>query len=206
MNLAVRDIRHHLGRFAFTSVGISLLLMIVMGMGGIYRGLIQEATLLVDRIGADLWVVQGGTRGPFAEVSRLAGNLENRVRAVWGRDCAPLRLPHHPAGASGGALAHGGPGSLLAGGAGGMAPVDRRPTVADGSLRDDRGPFAWAAYRGTCETRQGRLSSGRFDARVGRLWRRGRTSRSIRPSSRRSCWWRVRWTRHGASWGCSASC
>jgi hypothetical protein len=45
--------------------------MIVMGMGGIYRGLIFEATLLVDEVGADLWVVQGSTRGPFAEVSRI---------------------------------------------------------------------------------------------------------------------------------------
>ena len=44
MNLAVRDIRHNLGRFVFTTVGIGLLLMIVMGMGGIYRGLIFEAT------------------------------------------------------------------------------------------------------------------------------------------------------------------
>ena len=66
MNLAVRDIRHNAGRFAFTTVGIGMLLMIVMGMGGIYRGLIHEATLLVDRVGADLWIVQGRTRGPFA--------------------------------------------------------------------------------------------------------------------------------------------
>jgi putative ABC transport system permease protein len=84
MNLAVRDIRHNAGRFAFTSVGIGLLLMIVMGMGGIYRGLIHEATLLVDRVGADLWIVQGSTRGPFAEVSRIPANLEDRVRAVPG--------------------------------------------------------------------------------------------------------------------------
>ncbi len=84
MNLAVRDIRHNAGRFVFTTVGIGLLLMVVMGMGGIYRGLIHEATLLVNRIGADLWVVQGSTRGPFAEVSRLPGNLEDRVRAVPG--------------------------------------------------------------------------------------------------------------------------
>ena len=74
MNLAVRDIRHNAGRFAFTSVGIGLLLMIVMGMGGIYRGLIHEATLLVDRVGADLWIVQGSTRGPFAEISRIPAN------------------------------------------------------------------------------------------------------------------------------------
>ena len=84
MNLAVRDIRHNLGRFALTTVGIGLLLMIVMGMGGIYRGLIYEATLLVDLVGADLWVVQGSTRGPFAEVSRIPANLEDRVRAVPG--------------------------------------------------------------------------------------------------------------------------
>ena len=82
MNLAIRDIRHNAGRFAFTSVGIGLLLMIVMGMGGIYRGLIHEATLLVDRVGADLWIVQGSTRGPFAEISRIPANLEDRVRAV----------------------------------------------------------------------------------------------------------------------------
>lgn len=84
MNLAVRDIRHQAGRFLFTTVGIGLLLMIVMGMGGIYRGLIHEATLLIDRIGADLWIVQGNTRGPFAEVSRLPASLEDRVRAVPG--------------------------------------------------------------------------------------------------------------------------
>jgi len=84
MNLAIKDIRHNFGRFALTTVGIGLLLMIVMGMGGIYRGLIWEATLLVDNIGADLWVVQGSTRGPFAEISRVPANLEDRVRAVPG--------------------------------------------------------------------------------------------------------------------------
>jgi putative ABC transport system permease protein len=84
MNLAVRDVRHNAGRFAFTSVGIGLLLMIVMGMGGIYRGLIHEATLLVERVGADLWIVQGSTRGPFAEISRIPATLEDRVRAVPG--------------------------------------------------------------------------------------------------------------------------
>lgn len=84
MNLAIRDIRHNRARFALTTLGIGLLLMIVMGMGGIYRGLIAEATLLVDRIGADLWLVQASTRGPFAEISRVAGKLEDRARAVPG--------------------------------------------------------------------------------------------------------------------------
>lgn len=94
MNLAVRDIRHNVGRFALTTVGIGLLLMIVMGMGGIYRGLIHEATLLVDQIGADFWVVQGSTRGPFAEVSRIAANLEDRVRSVPGVASARRFVSH----------------------------------------------------------------------------------------------------------------
>jgi len=84
MNLAVKDIRHNLGRFALTALGIGMLLMIVMGMGGIYRGIIEDATLLVDKAGADLWVVQRGTRGPFAEVSRLPPNLVDRVAAIAG--------------------------------------------------------------------------------------------------------------------------
>lgn len=94
MNLAVRDIRHNAGRFVFTTVGIGLLLMIVMGMGGIYRGLIHEATLLVDRVGADLWVVQGSTRGPFAEISRISASLEGRVRAVPGVAAARRFVSH----------------------------------------------------------------------------------------------------------------
>lgn len=84
MNLALKDIRHNLGRFILTTVGVGLLLMIVMGMGGIYRGVIEDATLLIDRVGADLWVVQRNTRGPFAEISRVPSSLVHRVQAVPG--------------------------------------------------------------------------------------------------------------------------
>jgi putative ABC transport system permease protein len=88
MNLALKDIQHNLGRFALTVVGIGMLLMIVMGMAGIYRGLIEDATLLVERIGADMWIVQRDTRGPFAEVSRVPKTLVYRALAVPGVDSA----------------------------------------------------------------------------------------------------------------------
>src|SRR4030065_782671 len=88
MNLATKDIRHNLGRFALTVFGCGKFLMIVMGMGGIYRGLVEDATLLVERIGADLWVVQRDTRGPFAEVSRVPSTLVYRVLAVPGGESA----------------------------------------------------------------------------------------------------------------------
>jgi putative ABC transport system permease protein len=44
MNLAAKDLKHNLGRFLLTCVGLSLLLCIVLAMVGIYRGLIVEAT------------------------------------------------------------------------------------------------------------------------------------------------------------------
>ena len=88
MNLATKDIRHNLGRFALTTVGIGMLLMIVMGMCGIYRGIVEDATLLIDRVGADLWIVQRNTRGPFAEVSRVPPNLVHRALAVPGVETA----------------------------------------------------------------------------------------------------------------------
>lgn len=84
MNLAIKDIAYNLGRFVLTAVGIGMLLMVVMGMGGIYRGVVEDATLLIDRLDADLWVVQRGTRGPFAEISRVPETLTDRVLAVPG--------------------------------------------------------------------------------------------------------------------------
>jgi putative ABC transport system permease protein len=84
MNLALKDIRHNRGRFFLTAFGIGMLLMIVMGMSGIYRGLIEDATLLIDALGADLWVAQRDTRGPFAELSRVPADLAYRVAAVPG--------------------------------------------------------------------------------------------------------------------------
>jgi len=84
VNLAVKDIKHNLGRFTLTAVGIGMLLMVVMGMGGIYRGIIEDATLLIDKIGADIWVVQQSTRGPFAEISRIPQNISDRTLAIPG--------------------------------------------------------------------------------------------------------------------------
>ena len=84
MNLAVRDIRHKLGRFLLTCVGLSLLLGVVLSMIGIYRGLVDDALSLVRAPAADLWVVESGTRGPFAEASRMPGDTREMVARVPG--------------------------------------------------------------------------------------------------------------------------
>jgi len=94
VNLAARDIQHDIKRFLLTAVGLGLLLTIVLGMTGIYNGIIVDATALPDSMEADLWVVQRDTRGPFAELSRLPADLEERARAVPGVALARSYVAH----------------------------------------------------------------------------------------------------------------
>lgn len=84
MNLAWRDIRHKLGRFILTCLGLSLLLAVVVTMAGIYRGQTGDALALARAIGADLWVVEAGTIGPFAESSRVPGDTREMVARIHG--------------------------------------------------------------------------------------------------------------------------
>jgi len=84
VNLALKDIHHNLGRFLLTCLGLSLLLGIVLAMVGIYRGLVVESLGLVRAAGAQVWVVEGDTRGPFAEASRLPGDTRAVIAAQWG--------------------------------------------------------------------------------------------------------------------------
>jgi putative ABC transport system permease protein len=91
MNLAVRDVRYRRGRFLLTALGLGLLMTTVMAMGGIYRGLVVEALSIVQASGADLWVVQKDTNGPFAETSRVPDDLYRVIRAVPGvREASPI--------------------------------------------------------------------------------------------------------------------
>jgi len=84
MNLALRDIRYHRGRFILTSIGLGLLLGVVMSMGGIYRGLFADALTTLKATGADIWVVQQDTNGPFAESSRIPEDIKYRIALVPG--------------------------------------------------------------------------------------------------------------------------
>jgi putative ABC transport system permease protein len=93
VNLALRDVRYRLGRFLLTAFGLGLLLATVMAMGGIYQGLVVEALSIVRASGADLWVVQKDTNGPFAETSRVPDDLSRVIRAVPGvAEASPIAL------------------------------------------------------------------------------------------------------------------
>ena len=84
MNLAYRDIKHNLLRFVLTCVGLSLLLGVVIMITGVYRGLIDDALRQARAANADLWVVEAGTNGPFAEASRIPQDTRDLVARVYG--------------------------------------------------------------------------------------------------------------------------
>ena len=84
MNLGLKDVRHNFGRFIMTAAGVAFLATASIGMIGLYRGIVADALLVIDRIGADLWVVQGGRSGPFSETSAIASDMDRRVEGVEG--------------------------------------------------------------------------------------------------------------------------
>lgn len=84
MNLALRDIRHNLGRFLLTCLGLSLLLGVVMSMIGIYRGLVADALGIARAPAAAIWVVEAKSRGPFAEASRIPGDTREAIARIAG--------------------------------------------------------------------------------------------------------------------------
>lgn len=84
MNLAYRDVRHNLFRFLLTCVGLSLLMAVVLSMIGIYTGLVIDALTISRAPATDLWVVEAGTRGPFAEASRIPGDTREAIERLHG--------------------------------------------------------------------------------------------------------------------------
>lgn len=84
ISLAGRDIMHSWGKFVFTGMGLGLLIGITLSMAGIYRGMVDDAKVLLDNSGADLWVVQKDTLGPYAESSSIYDDTWRSIRAMPG--------------------------------------------------------------------------------------------------------------------------
>jgi putative ABC transport system permease protein len=84
MNIAWLDLRHHMLRFVLTAVGLGLLFTAMIGMVGLYRGVVYEALAIIRSIGADIWITQGGRAGPFAEETEISAALERRALGVPG--------------------------------------------------------------------------------------------------------------------------
>ena len=81
ISLAGRDILHSWSKFVLTGIGLGLLIGVTLTMAGVYRGMVDDARALLNNSGADLWVVQQDTQGPYAESSNLR---DDGVRSVLG--------------------------------------------------------------------------------------------------------------------------
>ena len=84
INLAGRDILHSWGKFAFTGIGLGLLIGATLTMAGVYRGMVDDARALLDNSGADLWVVQQDTLGPYAESSSVHDDVWRSIAGMEG--------------------------------------------------------------------------------------------------------------------------
>jgi putative ABC transport system permease protein len=84
INLASRDVLHGWGKFLFTGIGLGLLIGVTLSMAGIYRGMVEDAQVLIDNSGADLWVVQQGTLGPYAEPSNIRDDVWRGIAGLPG--------------------------------------------------------------------------------------------------------------------------
>jgi putative ABC transport system permease protein len=84
ISLAGRDIMHAWGKFVFTGMGLGLLIGITLSMAGIYRGMVDDAKVLLDNSSADLWVVQKDTLGPYAEPSSIYDDTWRSIRSMPG--------------------------------------------------------------------------------------------------------------------------
>ena len=84
ISLAGRDILHAWGKFVLTGIGLGLLIGVTLTMAGVYRGMVDDARALLDNSGADLWVVQQDTQGPYAEASSLRDDVVRSVRGLAG--------------------------------------------------------------------------------------------------------------------------
>ena len=84
ISLAGRDILHAWEKFVFTGIGLGLLIGVTLVMAGVYRGMVDDGKALLDNSGADLWVVQKDTLGPYAEPSSLNDDVYRTVLAMPG--------------------------------------------------------------------------------------------------------------------------
>jgi putative ABC transport system permease protein len=84
INLAGRDILHGWGKFVFTGIGLGLLIGVTLTMAGVYRGMVDDAEVMIDNAGADLWVVQQDTLGPYAEPSSVRDDVVRDLQGISG--------------------------------------------------------------------------------------------------------------------------
>lgn len=84
ISLAGRDILHSWPKFVLTGFGLGLLIGVTLTMAGVYRGMVDDAKVLMHNSGAALWVVQKDTLGPYAESSSIRDDVYRSMLGLAG--------------------------------------------------------------------------------------------------------------------------
>jgi len=84
ISLAGRDILHSWSKFVLTGLGLGLLIGVTFTMAGVFRGMVDDARVLLSNSGADLWVVQKDTLGPYAESSSIPDDVYRGILGLPG--------------------------------------------------------------------------------------------------------------------------
>ncbi|VAX13054.1 ABC transporter, permease protein [hydrothermal vent metagenome] len=84
ISLAYRDVSNSFGRYLLTGIGLGLLIGVTLTMAGVLRGMVDDGKALLRSAGADIWVVQQNTLGPFAEPSSLPDDIYRGILAIEG--------------------------------------------------------------------------------------------------------------------------
>ena len=84
ISLAYRDVSNSFGRYLLTGIGLGLLIGVTLTMAGVFRGMVDDGKALLRSAGADIWVVQQNTLGPFAEPSSLPDDIYRGILALEG--------------------------------------------------------------------------------------------------------------------------
>ncbi len=141
--LAVRDLVWRRRRFAIAVLATALVFAITLLLSGFYAAVNNEPNRIVKLVGADRWVVQAGTSGPFTTTRLVPANVVEAVAATPGVTHAEGLVVGHAA-----ASVHGSPRdfNVLGIELGGMIQphvVSGNPLAADGqAVVDNRLPAA----------------------------------------------------------------
>lgn len=84
ISLAGRDIVHSWSKYVLTGIGLGLLIGVTLSMAGIFRGMVDDAQVLLRNSQADIWVVQKDTQGPYAESSSLPDDVYRGILGLPG--------------------------------------------------------------------------------------------------------------------------
>jgi putative ABC transport system permease protein len=84
MNLALKDIGYHRFKFFGAVVGVSLMIMMVLVIGGVTRGMFEDSSDIITATDADLWVVEKHRQGPFVENSAIPEDYYHAIEVIPG--------------------------------------------------------------------------------------------------------------------------